>query len=32
MGKDLTADQMQRLKESKSTKTFNDDNDLKINY
>ena len=32
MGKDLTADQMQRLKDSKSTKTFNDDNDLKINY
>ena len=32
MGKDLTADQMQRLKESKLTRTFNDDNDLKINY
>ena len=32
MGKDLTADQMQRLKESKLTRTFNDDNDLKIHY
>jgi hypothetical protein len=32
MGKDLTTDQMQRLKESKLTRIFNDDNDLKINY
>ena len=32
MGKDLTADQMQRLKESKLTRIFNDDNDLKIHY
>ena len=32
MGKDLTADQMQRLKKSKLTRIFNDDNDLKIHY
>jgi len=32
MGKDLTVEQMQRLKDSRLTRTFNDDNDLKINY
>ena len=32
MGKDLTAEQMERLKNSKLTKTFNDDDDLKIHY
>ena len=32
LGKPLTGEQMQRLKESKLTRTFNDDNDLKINY
>jgi len=32
MGKDLTADQMKRLKDSKLTKTFNDDDELKIHY
>jgi hypothetical protein len=32
MGKDLTAEQMKRLKDSKLTKTFNDDDELKIHY
>ena len=32
MGKDLTAEQMEALKNSKLTRTFNDDNDLKIHY
>ena len=32
MGKDLTEKQMQRLKDSKLTRTFNDDNELKIHY
>jgi hypothetical protein len=32
MGKDLTADQMKRLKDSKLTRTFNDDDELKIHY
>jgi len=32
MGKDLTADQIKRLKDSKLTKTFNDDDELKIHY
>ena len=32
MGKDLTAEQMERLKSSKFTKTFNDSDDLKIHY
>ena len=32
MGKDLTAEQMERLKNSKLTKTFNSDDDLKIHY
>ena len=32
MGKDLTAEQIERLKNSKLTKTFNDDDDLKIHY
>ena len=32
MGKDLTAEQVERLKNSKLTRTFNDDDDLKIHY
>ena len=32
MGKDLTLEQMERLKNSKLTRTFNDDDDLKIHY
>ena len=32
LGKDLTEEQMQRLKKSKLTRIFNDDNDLKIHY
>ena len=32
MGKDLTEKQMQRLKDSKLTRTFNDDDELKIHY
>jgi len=32
MGKDLTAEQMNRLKDSKLTRTFSDDDDLKIHY
>ena len=32
MGKDLTEEQMKKLKDSKLTKTFNDDDDLKIHY
>lgn len=32
MGKDLTAEQMERLKNSKLTRTFNSDDDLKIHY
>ena len=33
MGKDLTQEQMQKLKDSKLTRTFNDENDdLKIHY
>ena len=32
MGNDLTAEQMKRLKDSKKTKTFNDDDELKIHY
>ena len=32
MGKDLTAQQIGELKASKLTKTFNDNDDLKIHY
>jgi len=32
MGKDLTVEQMERLKNSKLTRTFNSDDDLKIHY
>ena len=32
MGKNLTSEQLKRLKESKLTRTFNNDDDLKIHY
>ena len=32
MGKDLTEVQVERLKNSKLTRTFNDNDDLKIHY
>ena len=32
MGKDLTEAQVERLKNSKLTRTFNNDDDLKIHY